>query len=128
MIISFTCMADKKRDILEFVQQSNFEHFTPTQKLNLMFIQSLLAKNSIHFRILHRRSTKRLNGSFSFWSDTKERMVQVENNSLLNWTTYKIKLDHITIVKMKGTRYLSKNCIWLRFELHKASFISDGIV
>ncbi len=25
-------MADKKRDILEFVEQSNFEQFTPTQK------------------------------------------------------------------------------------------------
>ncbi len=30
LIISFTCMADKKRDILEFFEQSNFEQFTPT--------------------------------------------------------------------------------------------------
>ena len=27
-------MADKKRNILEFVEQSNFEQFTPTQFLN----------------------------------------------------------------------------------------------
>jgi hypothetical protein len=26
-------MADKKRDILEFVEQSNFEQFTPTQEI-----------------------------------------------------------------------------------------------
>jgi len=32
------------------------------------------------------------------------------------------------IVKMNGTRYLSKICIWLRINIHKASFISDGIV
>jgi hypothetical protein len=25
-------MADKKRDILEFVEQSNFEQFTPTRR------------------------------------------------------------------------------------------------
>ena len=33
-----------------------------------------------------------------------------------------------TIVKINGTRYLSKICIWLRINIHKASFISDGIV
>jgi hypothetical protein len=26
-------MADKKRDILEFVEQSNFEQFTPTRQI-----------------------------------------------------------------------------------------------
>ncbi len=29
---------------------------------------------------------------------------------------------------MNGTRYLSKICIRLRINIHKASFISDGIV
>ena len=35
-------MADKKRDILEFVEQSNFEQFTPTHEemLNLKNIFS----------------------------------------------------------------------------------------
>ncbi len=34
-------MADKKRDILEFVEQSNFEQFTPTHKIypNLLMFQ-----------------------------------------------------------------------------------------
>ena len=32
------------------------------------------------------------------------------------------------IVKINGTRYLSKICIGLRINIHKASFISDGIV
>jgi hypothetical protein len=44
LIISFTCMADKKRDILEFVEQSNFEQFTPThcyRRIMRLFIVAL---------------------------------------------------------------------------------------
>jgi hypothetical protein len=42
-------MADKKRDILEFVEQSNFEQFTPTR-----FINTLLNNHSSHISILGR--------------------------------------------------------------------------
>ncbi len=38
-------MADKKRDILEFFEQSNFEQFTPTQ-----FYFNLLWKFNNYFR------------------------------------------------------------------------------
>ncbi len=41
MIISFTCMADKKRDILNFFEQSNFEHFTPTGERHYNFSNPL---------------------------------------------------------------------------------------
>ncbi len=33
-------MADKKRDILEFVEQSNFEQFTPTQSKDKIVLET----------------------------------------------------------------------------------------
>jgi hypothetical protein len=32
-------MADKKRDILEFVEQSNFEQMIPTRSFNVLLIE-----------------------------------------------------------------------------------------
>ena len=45
-----TCMADKKRDILEFVEQSNFEQFTPTRLdlfLNFFNVLAKIKQNKI---------------------------------------------------------------------------------
>ncbi len=48
-------MADKKRDILEFVEQSNFEQFTPTRKI---------LHNNFNYFTLYSTSAYNWNGLF----------------------------------------------------------------
>jgi hypothetical protein len=42
-------MADKKRDILEFVEQSNFEQFTPTRLTRRVFCSSVGKNLNLNF-------------------------------------------------------------------------------
>ncbi len=64
LIISFTCIADKKRDILEFVEQSNFEQFTPTrscsQKKRLKWIKNLCLNLGVFMSLTNFRSGRKV--------------------------------------------------------------------
>ena len=52
-------MADKKCDILEFVEQSNFEQFTPTHTKVLM-TRTIWQYEKLKFKLKNKTKTKKI--------------------------------------------------------------------
>ncbi len=65
-------MADKKRDILEFVEQSNFEQFTPTQKYLIIAFVRIMLSVSLGLKVIT------LSGLHRIMDKIKKRYIKLK--------------------------------------------------